>query len=367
VHAGGTVREIAHRASMATENDKRLERRVVAAAEAALTERGFVTAIDVLLGLGWLPASGEQAWCKGRIPYLEAAVQANPSKIPKAMALFRRWAKRRGLEPSETAYVRRVPGRPALRFSKSGEASTERAYRTHWVSPQLSERKRRHLAERQSRPPDLVVIQPLNDWVCMACSGSGDLLIMDEPGPLCLTCAEMDHLVFLGAGDAALTRRAKSASGLAAVVVRFSRARKRYERQGILVEEGALAGAERQCLADEEVRARRRERDARRRAAGDVELAERFAGRIAALFPSCPEARAQAIARHAAVRGSGRVGRSAAGRAVEDHAVELAVIASIRHEDTGYDELLMAGVERDDARARVRADADQVLEQWRRR
>nr|MDQ3091577.1 DUF2293 domain-containing protein [Actinomycetota bacterium] len=52
---------------------------------------------------------------------------------------------------------------------------------------------------------------------------------------------------------------------------------------------------------------------------------------------------------------------------VEDHAVELAVIASIRHEDTGYDELLMAGVERDDARARVRADADQVLEQWRRR
>ena len=56
---------------MATENDKRLERRVVAAAEAALTERGFVTAIDVLLGLGWLPASGEQAWCKGRIPYLE--------------------------------------------------------------------------------------------------------------------------------------------------------------------------------------------------------------------------------------------------------------------------------------------------------
>jgi hypothetical protein len=150
-------------------------------------------------------------------------------------------------------------------------------------------------------------------------------------------------------------------------VVRFSRARKRYERQGILVEEGALAGAERQCLADEEVRARRRERDARRRAAGDVELAERFAGRIAALFPSCPEARAQAIARHAAVRGSGRVGRSAAGRAVEDHAVELAVIASIRHEDTGYDELLMAGVERDDDLARVRADADQVLEQWRRR
>jgi len=54
--------------------------------------------------------------------------------------------------------VRRVPGRPPLRFSKSGNPSIERAYRTHWVSPQLSERKRQRLAERQSRPPDLVVI-----------------------------------------------------------------------------------------------------------------------------------------------------------------------------------------------------------------
>ncbi|CAN5175312.1 DUF2293 domain-containing protein [soil metagenome] len=264
---------------MANENDKRLERRVEAAAEAVLAERKFVTAIDVLLGLGWLPSSGEQAWRKGRIPYLEAAVTANLKKISKSMRFFRRWAQRRGLKPSETAYVRRVPGRPPLRFSKSGNPSIERAYRTHWVSPQLSERKRRRLAERQCRPPDLVVIQPLNDWACTACGGTGDLLIMDEPGPLCLTCAEMDHLVFLGAGDAALTRRAKAASGPSAVVVRFSRARKRYERQGILVEEAALAGAEQLCLADEEVRARRRERDALRRAAEDVALAESFATR----------------------------------------------------------------------------------------
>ena len=77
--------------------------------------------------------------------------------------------------------------------------------------------------------------------------------------------------------------------------------------------------------------------------------------------------RARAIARHAAVRGSGRVGRSAAGRALEDRAVELAVVASIRHEDTSYDKLLMAGISRDEARALVRADADQILRGWRRR
>jgi hypothetical protein len=40
-------------------NDRRLEQRVAAVAEAALSERGFVTAIDVFLGLGWLAPSGE--------------------------------------------------------------------------------------------------------------------------------------------------------------------------------------------------------------------------------------------------------------------------------------------------------------------
>ncbi|MGH2743022.1 MAG: DUF2293 domain-containing protein, partial [Thermoleophilaceae bacterium] len=279
---------------MSTDNDKRLERRVVAAAEAALAARQFVTAIDVFLGLGWLPASSEQAWRKGRIPYLEAAVTANLSRVSEAMRYFRRWAQRRGLKPSETAYVRRSPGRPALRFTESGKPSIERAYRTHWVSPKLSERQRERLAERQSTPPDLVVISPLNDWTCSACDGTGDLLIMDEPGPLCLTCAEMDHLAYLPAGDAALTRRAKAASALSAVVVRFSRARKRYERQGVLVDEDALASAEQHCLADEQARARRRERDAQRRAVQDVDLQDRFATEITGLFPGCPSARAHA-------------------------------------------------------------------------
>lgn len=119
----------AARRSMANENDKRLEQRVVAAAEPALAERKLVTAIDVFLGLGWLPASAEQAWRKGRIPYLEAAVTANLDKISKAMRFFRRWAQRRALKPSETAYVRPLPGRPALRFSKSGNPSIEPAER----------------------------------------------------------------------------------------------------------------------------------------------------------------------------------------------------------------------------------------------
>ena len=91
-----------------------------------------------------------------------------------------------------------------------------------------------------------------------------------------------------------------------------------------------------------------------------------MADQIARQFPRCPAERAQAIARHAAARGSGRVGRSAAGRALEPEAVELAVIASVRHEDTRYDEMLMSGVDRELARAQVRAQVARKLEEWRR-
>jgi len=210
----------------------------------------------------------------------------------------------------------------------------------------------------------MVVIEPLNEWTCTGCGGSGSFLFMEDAGPLCMGCADLDHLVFLPAGDAALSRRARKASRLSAVVVRFSRARKRYERQGILVEEAALRQAEAQCLADEEARARRRERDRQRRADQDVAFETRLAEAVGRQFPGCPAGRAEAIAQHAAVRGSGRVGRSAAGRTLDEQAVMLAVIASVRHQDTGYDELLMAGVPRGEARARVRPDIDRILAAW---
>src|SRR5438132_9637652 len=176
-----------------------------------------------------------------------------------------------------------------------------------------------HPRRRSSR--DLVAVSPLKDWTCSGCGAeSGDLLLMRDAGPICLACADMDHLVFLGSGDAALTRRARKHSRLSAVVVRFSRARRRYERQGILVEEQAIERAERECLADADARARQRERAAVRREAEDIEFHERMANEIERLEPGCPRERAESIARHAGRRGSGRVGRSAAGRALDPEA-----------------------------------------------
>lgn len=343
-----------------------LEERVVRAAEAALADRKFVSAIDVLEGLGWLPRVRVDEWRQGRVDSLERVVNVNLRKLSDAMRLVRRWARRRGLVPSETAYVARTRDRRVLRFSISGAPEIERAYRTHWVSPELSEPKREQLAERQSRAPELVVFSPLKDWTCTTCGGTGGLLLMERPGPLCLECADLDHLVFLPSGDAALTRRARKASRLSAVVVRFSRSRKRYERQGILIEEAALERAEQECLVDEEARARRRQREEARRAAQDLELQGRIAREIERLFPGCTGERAQAIARHSATRGSGRVGRSAAGRELDAEAIGLAVVASVRHLDTRYDELLMSGMNRVEARDLVRADTQRTLDRWRR-
>lgn len=211
----------------------------------------------------------------------------------------------------------------------------------------------------------IVVHQPLRGRHCAGCRrGPLPLLVMENGVPRCLDCADLGHLVLLPRGDTALTRRSREESTLSAVVVRFNRRRGRYERQGVLVEEDALARAERRCLADAEARRRRRSRDARRRAAEDARFAEAFAAEIRRLFPGCPAERARAVATHASVRGSGRVGRSAAGRALSEGAVTAALTASVRHLDTPYDRLLMSGVPRDEARRRIAAAVQTVLRGW---
>jgi len=315
---------------------------------------------DVCIGLGWLHSRQVDSWRNGRVPDLESFLPVHGDKLARIPGYLQRWAEANGLKPAETPHVAVTRDRRQLRFTAASDPATERAWRTHWISPGLSAPRR----ERMAAPPDLVVVQPVRDWSCAECGGTGDLLIMDDNEPLCLTCADLDHLVFLPAGDAALTRRSKKASRLSAVVVRWSRTRKRYERQGLLVEEPALEQAEQECLADEDARMRRRERDRERRADSDVELQARLVKEIARLFPGCPTGRAEAIARHTSLRGSGRVGRSAAGRSLDEKAITLAVVASVRHEDTDYDSLLMSGVPRDVARERIRPAIDRVLGGW---
>ena len=230
---------------MSPESQTKLSDRVTRAAETALAAQSDVSAVDILLGIGWLDPNSLERWRRGQVECLEGLLQTNPSRVSEAMELFRCWALGKGLLARQTDYVARTPRRETLRFSRSGTDAIEEAYRTHWVSPALSEKKRERLAEKASRAPELVAILPTKaGWTCHRCGGTGDLLMMETPGPACLSCAGLGDLVFLPAGDALATRRAKAKSKRYAVVVRFSRTRGRYERQGLLVEPRALPDAE---------------------------------------------------------------------------------------------------------------------------
>jgi hypothetical protein len=216
---------------------------------------------------------------------------------------------------------------------------------------------------------DIVVFWIVRDSKCAECGTElwkGSFLRMEGERALCLSCADLDHLVFLPRGDTALTRRARKHSTLSAVVVRFSRARKRYERQGLLVEEAALEQAERESLADEAARARARDRAALRRAELDEHYVRAFAERLGDMFPGCPVSERQTLAEHACQKYSGRIGRSAAALQFEPKAIELAVRAHVRHCHTPYDRLLARGMSRDQARSAVHDAADAVLARWQR-
>ena len=105
-------------------------------------------------------------------------------------------------------------------------------------------------------------------------------------------------------------------------------------------------------------------RESARRAVLDHEYVARFEERVRQLFPGCPAGREAVIAEHACLKYSGRVGRSAAAKSLDEEAVRLAVIAHIRHAETEYDALLAGGYDRREARVQVKRAVNQILARW---
>jgi hypothetical protein len=195
---------------------------------------------------------------------------------------------------------------------------------------------------------------PRSAWICLD----------QVKGAVCLPCADLDHLEFLPTGDAALTRRAKQASALWAVVLKWSRSRRRYERQGLLVEQKALEAAEASCIADAPARAARARERAEVAQAADGLYLERFAEEVRRRYRACPAGRERAIAEHACRKYSDRIGRTAAAKSFDGTAIDLAVLAHIRHTETEYDRLLSQGMDRYEARGRVAGLVDVVVRRW---
>jgi hypothetical protein len=126
-----------------------------------------------------------------------------------------------------------------------------------------------------------------------------------------------------------------------------------------------LEKAEQECELDAGERAGARDVGAARRKEQDRVLIAEMSSRIGSMFPRCPPPEAAAIAAHTAARGSGRVGRTSAGRKLEEQALAAAVTAAVRHKYTEYDTLLAAGVDRAVARQQVADRVHAILEAWR--
>jgi hypothetical protein len=265
---------------MQPDNKSALAKRVVQAAEAALADHGYVSLIDLFTGMRLLSPGSVEAWRKGRIEFLEPMIQGSPNKIASSQSLFWQWARDKGLQPSETRYVRVGRDGPVdLRFTASGDPEIEKTCRTHFVSPAISGRKLEKLEEKLGQAPRPVVFEILRDSKCTECGTElpgGSMLFLEAEQALCLACAGMGDLEFLPAGDMALTRRATKYSGKTATVVRFSRSRGRYERQGILVETSAIEKAEAECTLDADDRAKARARAAKLRGVQDQELVKQM-------------------------------------------------------------------------------------------
>jgi len=223
-------------------------------------------------------------------------------------------------------------------------------------------------AAADDRPHELVVFDIRRPSECSECKEelfSGGFLFLKDRQPLCLECADLDHLEYLPRGNAALSRRARKHSKLNAVVLRWSSTRKRYERQGLLVESAAVEKAMAECHADAELREARRLRNAERLAQLDEKYVADFAAEIHRLYPGCPGQEAVEIAAHTCEKYSRRVGRSALAKRLDAEAIHRAVQAHVRHAHTRYDDLLAQGRDRDWSRDEVADDVSEVLTRWR--
>jgi hypothetical protein len=70
---------------MSQKNRVPLSDGVAKAAEAALATRHYVSAVDVLVGIGWLDATELERWRRGQIGCLEEVVRTNLPRISEAM------------------------------------------------------------------------------------------------------------------------------------------------------------------------------------------------------------------------------------------------------------------------------------------
>jgi hypothetical protein len=117
-------------------NREELEKKLTNITSALLREKGYISLVDVFIGLGYLSEKDVEEWRMKRIPYLEKCIGVNLSKASYIVKTVRSNCIKGKLRESYTSYKSWGKGKKsALRFSKSGQSNIEVAYATHFTKP----------------------------------------------------------------------------------------------------------------------------------------------------------------------------------------------------------------------------------------
>lgn len=115
-----------------------------AAAGRVLQEKGYISAVEVLLAMGRLSKENYERWRLRQAPHLEKVLPGSLNQHAFFCRELRAYARDElKLKPSRTAYVSWGKGRKQpLRFTKSGNPHMEELFATHYISPTLAAEKR---------------------------------------------------------------------------------------------------------------------------------------------------------------------------------------------------------------------------------
>ncbi|SDI74200.1 hypothetical protein [Natribacillus halophilus] len=116
-------------------NRQKLRQRVFQHSEQILSEKGYVSPIDVLLKLERLTPKEVEDWRFKRTPHLERSMRGSLPSQNFVLKTIREFAQKKGLKPSFTFYKKWGKGpKQRLQFSKSGTKAIEERYATHYIS-----------------------------------------------------------------------------------------------------------------------------------------------------------------------------------------------------------------------------------------
>lgn len=120
-------------------NRQELKKKVKQTVHYLVGIKGYASPMDLLLKMEKITPKLVEEWRLGRVPYLERVIHGNLSQLNFILSHFRKVAGELDLKESYTSYKSWGKGpKRRLRFSKSGDHTTEQRYSTHYVKPEKS-------------------------------------------------------------------------------------------------------------------------------------------------------------------------------------------------------------------------------------